>query len=133
MMSSDRGVEKASRLLAPWVDVVSSPAAEALVADSERWQIAISSPKAADSGNICCCSGGVGKEMLRRQCLIRWHITISSLKAVDSGNICRGGGGEAILRCWRIIICSLQAGGAAGGGGNTCCRGRGECTMCDVG
>ncbi len=36
------------------------------------------------------------------------------------------------LRCWQIIICSLQA-GAAGGGGNTCCRGRGECTMCDVG
>jgi hypothetical protein len=35
VMSSDRGVEKASRLLAPWVDVVSSPAAEALVADSE--------------------------------------------------------------------------------------------------
>jgi hypothetical protein len=34
-MSGDRGVEEASRSLAPWVDVVSSPAAEALVAGDE--------------------------------------------------------------------------------------------------
>jgi hypothetical protein len=35
VMSGDRGVEKASRSLAPWVDVVSSPAAEAFVADDK--------------------------------------------------------------------------------------------------